>query len=506
MRNFVYFLFVAIVLGLFLYQTKEAPFYLDSKKRIENNKDIRSFENPVLRYFQGNDPSRPLVYASYALNYKLSKLDPLYYRVSNFLVHFFNTFILFYLLSLVNHERKESVPHHLKLLFLSLFTFHPVGVLCSQYIFKRSELFFVTFSLIGISSFLRLRFVQSLGSQIVAFLSRQTAVIFPVFSLLFFVKYKKSELKNKNIVIFFLISIVFSLSYLIYRKLVLGGVGDLNAQATMNSFYYFFNFPIAIGIYFFKLFVPHNISLIQLYPLEKSSTVLICAWIALFLILTGIWRLSKNYLGMELLFLVTGLLITLVPLQTFFPTTTLIDDNRIYFATIFLPLFFLGMYREKKIPNLLIFSCLLLVVSFIAFSFKLSHSLSSPLNFWSDRVRVFPNNSNAYLGRAIAYFEKEDLVSSEKDLVTSLELDPLNTKSWKNLAVLNLKLKRPEQAIFCLNEFIKLTHKIVDEYYLFGVAFFMKGDREKGRDYLRKQLNVTPNHNLSVDLLRKHSR
>ena len=76
-----------------------SPFLLDDLSKVRDNPDIRSLSPAALVYpyadnaaqnIRRNDPSRPLVFLSYALNYVLLGPSPWHFRAVNVCCPFFN--------------------------------------------------------------------------------------------------------------------------------------------------------------------------------------------------------------------------------------------------------------------------------------------------------------------------------------------------------------------------------------------------------------------------------
>jgi hypothetical protein len=74
------------------------PYVLDDLTKVLNNPDIRSlrglgsrlvypYDAPGARRLNRNDPSRPLTYLSYALNYCLLGPEPWHFRLTNIVAH-----------------------------------------------------------------------------------------------------------------------------------------------------------------------------------------------------------------------------------------------------------------------------------------------------------------------------------------------------------------------------------------------------------------------------------
>ena len=93
--------FAAVITAAAALSTSNAvcnPYVLDDLTKVLNNPDIRSlrglaatlvypYDAPGARRLNRNDPSRPLTYLSYALNYCLLGPEPWHFRLTNIVAH-----------------------------------------------------------------------------------------------------------------------------------------------------------------------------------------------------------------------------------------------------------------------------------------------------------------------------------------------------------------------------------------------------------------------------------
>ncbi|MBN1383694.1 MAG: hypothetical protein JW983_02270, partial [Elusimicrobia bacterium] len=88
------------------YNSLHVPFLLDDIAKIVNNPDIKNLSNLKTKLiypysknkvYERNDPSRPVVYFTYALNYYFGKLNTFGYHLFNIIIHVFNAILLFFL-------------------------------------------------------------------------------------------------------------------------------------------------------------------------------------------------------------------------------------------------------------------------------------------------------------------------------------------------------------------------------------------------------------------------
>lgn len=142
---------------------------------------------------------RPLATISFALDYLSSGRDPWGYKLTSLGVHLVNTVLVFWLvrrLLVVAAGRTPLPASDLAAALVALaWAAHPIQVSSVLYIVQRMETLAVTFLLLGFLAYLRGRLLQIaggtgwpwlVGSGLlagIALLSKETAVLFPAFTL-----------------------------------------------------------------------------------------------------------------------------------------------------------------------------------------------------------------------------------------------------------------------------------------------------------------------------------
>jgi protein O-mannosyl-transferase len=168
---------IAVTVLVIYSNVYDGPFVFDGKTQIEHNEKIRDLDNYLS--LKGFFPHRPLVAFSYAINYRLCKLDTFGYHLVNNLIHLVNGFLayflalqIFYRLSFFQSKRLKNasgskVFHGLKtgaeesernisqttipimaLLVALIFSAHPIQTQAVTYIGQRytsmSAMFYMT--------------------------------------------------------------------------------------------------------------------------------------------------------------------------------------------------------------------------------------------------------------------------------------------------------------------------------------------------------------------------
>ncbi|MEW6557617.1 MAG: hypothetical protein AB1349_09715 [Elusimicrobiota bacterium] len=242
--NIIYIISIIIITILVYLPSFKVPFILDDIAKIVDNPDIRNFKNLKTKLiypyskkhvWERNDPSRPVVYLTFTLNYFFGKLNPFGYHLVNLTVHIFNVILIFILtkkiISFLSQYPNFPISQFQFFSFLValFFAVHPVNTSAVTYIFGRSVVLSTFFYLLALLLFIETIKKYSLISQslnlsisvlcfILALFSRQDAVTLPaiilIFDCIFLSDYKISELLKKRNIIFPIGQYLFCFCYL----------------------------------------------------------------------------------------------------------------------------------------------------------------------------------------------------------------------------------------------------------------------------------------------------
>ena len=215
---------------------------------------------------------RPFLFFTFAINYVIDGIKPFGYHLLSNLIHIGNAILVFYILNLAIKKRLVA--------FLAAFFFliHPLQTEAVTYISGRGDLLVVLFMLLSLLFFLKSHSTSSqdvkwkrgillgfsLGSLVLALLSRETAIIFPVLLMVFYIAFISSDFFLRSIKTAFIkalpyFAVVFT--YGILRLTVLNFKNVLNFydQPNIYSSHLYvriFTFLKVLLVYFKLLVIP----------------------------------------------------------------------------------------------------------------------------------------------------------------------------------------------------------------------------------------------------------
>ena len=102
-----------------------------------------------------------------------------------------------------------------------------------------------------------------------------------------------------------------------------------------------------------------------------------------------------------------------------------------------------------------------------------------------------PGNLQSQLLLGIISFSKQELQIAEEYLGSVVGAMPNNAQAVKILAATRIKLREPEKAIEVLRPFVQ-NHPDAQSMALLGSAYVLKGDQEKGQEWLNRAVEESP--------------
>jgi len=254
------------------------------------------FENSLLRekgwswnaigkpIIHGTSYFRPLVMATWMMEYKLFRFDPFYSHLINLIFYIINILLVYKIATIIFEKYRKGKWNKIALCAAVFYAAHPCLVESVAWVSGRFDLFVTTFILAGCivgmypSSFLRL--VLFAGFSLGALLSKELAVLMPFYLIIFKfsinrnISFLISIKEIKNYIIIFIIVIIF---YFTLRKFSIGvtSYGNFNYFDIYNSIISGFWLRCLSFYFFISLFpffdtYPQRDLIIELYSWRQS--------------------------------------------------------------------------------------------------------------------------------------------------------------------------------------------------------------------------------------------
>lgn len=477
--------FILILATLIVYiPSLKVPFLLDDYGKIVRNPDIKSLENIPSRLiypyksplrFHRNDPSRPLTYLTLTFNYHFNQLNPYGYHMVNIATHI-AVVLLIFILGLLIFPIVGLNGIVLPFLSALLFSVHPINVNVVTYVIGRAASLATIFYLSAVIMFIRARRGFKLGIPIsaacfvLALGSNQLALTLPAMilavDLCFFSEENLrpvAQYWNRHGIYWAILAI-----YLSARFIYFGTVGDVEAtKFSLSPIEYFLTQWVVLWKYAGMVVWPTGLSFEHTFgssvkltdPRFLTATILYAV-----LLLVLIKGLKSSWQSVSLvLFGVLWFFITVSPTSSFFPTTAIVAENRIYLPSIGLCLIlpFMGYVLIRRMVSEHIQSMVLLVVfcfyclplGFLTYHRNILYQ--DPVGIWSDVIQRYPDHQRAHKNLAIEFYKQGKHEEMAAECEKALTLDPTDFDARNNLAAAYYNLGRYKKALATYQEIVK---------------------------------------------------
>lgn len=429
---------------------------------------------------------QPVRVLSYALDYKLGKLNPLVYHLHNLLLFSLNLFVIY--LFLIRFVAKEIA-------FISalIWAVMPVHIESVAWIAARKEVLsglFFFLSLLLYVDFKRKRkirlYIFSVFSFVLAGLSKPTTVVLPL--ILFFYELFFEKKKRFAYHIPYWIPNLLILAYFIFW----GGAKKPSYHGGTILATLFTNAYIALR-YWINMFIPISLSpryLIDVKSIFPSWRIVVGILFVLFLFYIA-WRTRKN--SPLISFSIIWFFISLLPVLNIIPISTMIADRYIYIPSLGAALCF-GFLGEKAMKKWQQVSYVLigylLVLTFLSVSY--SRIWKNSFTLWSYVIKKEPCHPLAHHNLGLWYVEKGENIKAYKEFKIATECDPGYANAFKSLSGICWKLGKYDEGIEAGIRAVNLYNLDPDAYYNLANNYLSSNRLEDARLSYLKAAELAP--------------
>ncbi len=464
---------------------------------------------------------QPIRMLSYAIDYKIWKLNPLGYHITNILFYILTCIMVFFTLRELSTDLREGVPpdsHQRVALFGAfLFAAHPVHVEAVTWLAARKEVLQGFFFFLGFYLYLKASeeterrtfyFYLSLVvlSILLAILSKPSAVIFPAVIAVYEISKREKGFKSffKRHWVFLIILLILSAIFtFVLMKVMLeaGGIKHYRGEGLLSNF--------LVCVYIFL----HNIKLLLLtinYSASYSISIALPIFSAknILLTLTGLLLFVLSLFSLRwtkvIFFSFFFFLIALLPYLNIIPISTLLADRYVFIASFSYAFLFgilfdrLYSFKQKrfsegffKLLSVTILMFLLTCHSFM--TIRQNKIWENSYTLWADAVEKYPHSNPANALMGVVYMELGMDQEAMKYLEKAVELLPYDYQSRNNLGIVYGRSGQREKALKELMTAISL--KPDDDSIKINLSVFYQRQKEyrKSEEVLRYLISKNPN-------------
>ena len=277
-KGTVFYLIILVLVTFAVYANSLGnDFVFDDESVIQGDPSITSLSN-IPDFFTGEKGFhkvigayfRPVVSASYTIDYSLWGLKPFGFHLSNVLIHIASVFLFFALMRNIFRTSRSEFKEYAVLTGALLFAVHPVHTEAVSWVSGRTDALACVFYLAAFLYYLKysgkpsgLNAAAVMVLYSLALLSKEMAVTFPAAVIIYDLvinKIKPGEILKKKIFIY-LSLLVISAIYLLFRQYVLSGA------APRQTYNYFYSLDLQTAVYTMLQTIPVYLKLV-IFPVN----------------------------------------------------------------------------------------------------------------------------------------------------------------------------------------------------------------------------------------------
>jgi Flp pilus assembly protein TadD len=470
-------LLIVVFVGILYFNSLGNQFTNWDDGMIYNNPSIRNLDwNGIRKLFtlQKGSTYQPIRMLSYAIDYRLWKLNPIGYHITNILFYALTCLMVFVTIEGVSAGlRDKSLPYsHFRVAAFGtlIFAAHPAHVEAVTWLAARKEVLQGFFFFLGFYLYLIGRekegwrkticLVSVLLVILLAILSKPSAIVFPGVILL----YEIAVLKERFSIFlrrhwaFLTIAVCISVFFTFIMMRVMIDAGGIKAYRGWN-----FGSNLLVPIYAFW----ESIRLLTLtvnysaaYAIVGNPHIFSIKNVILLILTFAFFGLSFYSLRKtKVIFLgFFFFVVTLLPYLNIIPISTLVADRYVFIAS-FSFAFLLGIgferlytYRHRrmsegffKVLAMSLFVFLLLGYSFM--TVRQNTIWENSYTLWADAVEKSPNSNAANALMGVVYMELGMDEDAVRYLEKAIDLLPYDFQSRNNLGIVYGRTNEFEKGI-----------------------------------------------------------
>ena len=500
--------FAAVITATFLvyFNAINNGFTGDGLNLIVNNpyiKDWFYFKKLFTReyfYYFGNVSYRVIPGISDFINYFLFGLNPAGWHITVLLTHISCAILIYFI---IYEIFKNSFLSFIAALFFAIHPIHTEIINDVSFVEDTQAFLFMLFSF-----FLYIKdkkILLSLFSFFLALLTKETAILFPFFLILYDFSFKQKFLLRRYIP-YFLIFILwfFLINTFFYSPLSVKGIGRAGIYPGGNFLIAISTFIEAIPFYYLKqLFYPVNFIYEIGYPITNFDYKFILSILILILILISVFYSYKKHSA--IFFGSIFFFLNLAPVSNIIPIMVTTADRYAYVSSfgffLVIGAAILQIFNWKKPAGLII--SIVLITLWSERTIRRNKDFQDPIKVYYKNMESKLDNDNlahTLMGIAFAHSENNDyektLIFAKRALNTAKS--PYRIASYLNdIGNLYWKMGDEEEAKKYFELFDKEApdrekRKNYRPYFYLGDYYFRRNNLDKSEYNIKKGLEIMP--------------
>lgn len=512
----IWYLAVIGLFGFAVYSNSfDSSFHFDDYSFIVNNKAIREIGNVKAVWQAMNVPSRFIGFYTFAVDYYFYKLNPAGYHVTNFLIHFITSCLVYWFVRLLfltprfNESWLTGQEKYIAFFAGLIFMLHPVETQAVTYISQRfaslASLFYLASACFYLYGRLAVQkahkakavFIISIAFGLLGMMTKEIVISLPI--MIFFLelflfgrnilgRYKASI----GIFLTALLIIPAMFSFKVTQILFAPLVSESHFGDIITLDHYLMTQARVFAVFLRLFFIPLGQNLDYDFALSRSigepATLLSVALIAGLIILA--FRLRRNYpiLTLALAWFFIALLPNLIP------RVNVIFEHKMYLASIGLCVGLsagIHVFIEDKYRWIILSS---IVLALSVLTYQRNNVWKNEITLWEDVAQKSPDKPRANLNLGKAYLEIGQYETALRYFHKVLEIDPDNSKAYNNIGLIYFKQNKLTEALRQFDKALSLDKKNVKAYLDRGSLFRAQGRLDLALKDYNEALKINPEY------------
>jgi len=501
-KKYVLFLFVlvATVMTFISYSSSlKGEFVWDDRFLVLDNTYVKNWtEVPnifITNMGQGADRPysywRPLQIFTYVLDYSFWKLNPLGYHLTNVLLHILVAVCLYHFSYILFADSALSFIAGI------FFVVHPIHTEAVSYISGRADLLSALFVLLGLIFYIEylksermLSYLLMFSCFILALLSKENSLVFPLLVLLYHLFFAK----RIKITLFIPIAAV-SLIYIFLRLTILKSA-LLHVYRVSGFFQRIPAFFAAIFNYTRLLLIPVGLHMDYGTPSFKftDSEVLI----GLFLCILFLGYAFKQRRDNKLIaFSIFWFFITLIPVSGIYALPFYMAEHFLYLPSVgfflIITYIILRIFSDsKKLKGVATVVICGSGVLLTVLCYRQNQYWRTPISLYTRIIQFNPSTRWAYNNLGNAYLKKGMLKEAKIAYMKALQISPDNARLYNNLGYIYLIQRNYDESLKMLMKAVELYPRYTKAYYNLGLLYIAKGREKEAVEFFMKVIEINP--------------
>ncbi len=490
-------------------------FLLDDEFLIQKNRYLNGFQFLPFIFTSSSTSGaagidsfyRPLQTVIYLITNQLSGLSTAAFHIPNLILHMLNTCLV---VSLGLRLGIARVPAFVAALLWAL---HPMHTEAVTYMSATADTLYAFFCLCGLAVFIqdntRRTMLLACGAFILALLSKETALVFPLLAIACIYRMDAQRHSIKPYLKTWPLWVI-ALIYIILRMtlLKLNGLDFYKAQNIYTEHFVvrFFTFAATLPDYLALMFYPAGLHFDRAFPVyaDMSDTkVIIGIVIFTACVVTVLYSFINRKSDAAWICITWGLLWfgfahvlhtgLLLPVNAFFL------EHWMYLPSIglFLALCEHGAHSINRLKSdtvQALSACAVIIVAGTlgVLAYRQNAVWATPLSFYSNILKYGGEKARVHNNIAMAYDDAGDSQAAIKHYTRAIEIEDNYAQTRYNLALLLMKTSpgNASQAMKHLQRAVEINPDFFQAYKVMGQIYEAQGDKAKAKENQLKFLNL----------------